>query len=153
MHRVKIQVREQTGYGTWLFEYNRYMRPQSGTSVSRGSILGHGSADPCTAAMPIPFHRKSELWHIRWHLPLVCNYPLWCISFWHDGKLVVIVHVIRIILQFDGSGQGASVEGCAASKHTCTHTKNPGTDLHCWEWRQSLQSSSLFCDQSFNNQW
>lgn len=47
-----------------------------------------------------------------------------CISFWNDGKLVVIVHVIRLIYQFDGSGQGPSVWVlCSIDTRAPTHTK------------------------------
>ena len=46
---------------------------------------------------------------------------LWCISFWEDGKLVVSVHVNRVILHFAGAGQGTSVAGWAARPRAHAH--------------------------------
>ena len=45
-----------------------------------------------------------------------------CISFGEDGKLVVIVHVNRLIFHFAGSGQGTSVAGWAAWSQAHAHT-------------------------------
>lgn len=36
----------------------------------------------------------------------------------------MIAHVIRLILQFDGSGQGLSVEGCSTDTHAHIQTKD-----------------------------
>lgn len=136
--------------------------------ASRALVLWYGAAgyqdyiflvmDQRISTVPRPFHRKAVIWIVTHTLAFAIGVQLsivmlWCISFWHDGKLVVTVHVVRIILQFDGSGQAQSVRGCAAETHVLPQTKNPGTDLYCSEWRQSLLSSSLFCDESLNNQW
>ena len=132
----------------------------SGTTVDWGYIPG--SADCCDATMPRPFCRKAVIWIVTHTLAFAIGVQLsivmlWGISFWHDGKLVVIVDVIIIILQLVGSGQGRSVGGYAAKTctHACTHVhtnKRKSSDL-CWEWRQSLVSSSLFCDESLNDRW
>lgn len=112
-------------YGAHYFEYNRYTWRQSGTTVDWCYIPG--SADCCDATMPGPFCRKAVIWIVTHTLAFAIGVQLsivmlWGISFWHDGKLVVIVHVIIIILQLVGYGQGLSVGGYGA-KHARTYTQ------------------------------
>ena len=89
---------------------------------------------------PEKVHRKAAIWIVTHTLAFAIVVQLsivmlWCISLWHEGKLVVIVHVIRIILQFDGSGQGLFVVSCMADTHAHAHAHAHANKI---PWKRSV---------------